>query len=88
MFWWGEGDLEPRLTQTLRRKTNQTKPKQTKPKQNKTKQNKTKQNKANRGVNVQCKVCAYVECVKQVIVVLCDCDPLVGVPEDLIEDNL
>ncbi len=46
-------------------------------KQNKPKQ---KQNKANRGVGVQCEMCANVECVlTQVSVVLCDCDPLGGV---------
>ncbi len=43
------------------------------------KKNKTnKQTKPNqtRGVDVQYRMCTSVDCVKQVGVVLCDCDPL------------
>ncbi len=51
-------------------------------KTNQNKTNQTKQNKSNkqtRGVDMQCRVCASVDCVNQVGVVLCDCDPLGGV---------
>ncbi len=42
-----------------------------------TKTNKPKQtNQQTRGVDVQCRMCTSVDCVKQVGVVLCDCDPL------------
>ncbi len=41
---------------------------------NKTNQNRT--NQQTRGVDMQCRMCTSVDCVKQVGVVLCDCDPL------------
>ncbi len=60
MLWCDERDLEPKLTQTLKRKT------------------KTKQIKQTRDVDMQCRVCASVDCVKQVGVVLCHCGPVLG----------
>ncbi len=46
-------------------------------KKNKTKQtNQNRTNQQTRGVDVQYRMCTSVDCVKQVGVVLCDCDPL------------
>ncbi len=55
-------EISNRLTQTLKRKTKQT--------------NQNRTNQQTRGVDVQYRMCTSVDCVKQVGVVLCDCDPL------------